>query len=75
VLVFIAPPEVSDLETRLRGRGTDTDDEIEGRLAIARREMEAQAEFDHVIVNDDAERAAAELAALVGSVHEDEEHE
>jgi guanylate kinase len=74
VLVFIAPPEVSDLETRLRGRGTDTDDEIEGRLAIARREMEAQAEFDHVIVNDDAERAAAELAALVGSVHEDEEH-
>ena len=74
VLVFIAPPEVADLEARLRGRGTDTDEEIENRLEIARREMEAQAEFDHVIVNDDAGRAAAELAALVRSAHEDEEH-
>jgi guanylate kinase len=74
VLVFIAPPEVADLEARLRGRGTDTDDEIENRLRIARREMEAKTEFDHVIVNDDAECAAADLAALVGSVHEDEEH-
>jgi guanylate kinase len=74
VLVFIAPPEVADLEARLRGRGTDTDEEIENRLEIARREMEAQAEFDHVIVNDAAERAAAELAVLVGSGTEDEEH-
>ncbi len=74
VLVFIAPPAVSDLEARLRGRGTDSDAEIEHRLGIARREMEAQPEFDHVIMNDDAERAAAELAALVGSAHDDEEH-
>ncbi|HET7170237.1 MAG TPA: guanylate kinase [Gaiellales bacterium] len=74
VLVFIAPPEVADLEARLRGRGTDTEKEIESRLEIARREMEAQAEFDHVIVNDTAERAAAELAALVGPANEDEEH-
>ena len=74
VLVFIAPPEVADLEARLRGRGTDTDEEIENRLEIARREMEAQPEFDHVIVNDAAECAAAELAALVGSTNDDEEH-
>jgi guanylate kinase len=74
VLVFIAPPEVADLEARLRGRGTDTDEEIEHRLAIARREMEAKTEFDKVIVNDDPERAAAEFAGLVRSAHEDEEH-
>jgi guanylate kinase len=74
VLVFIAPPEVADLEARLRGRGTDTDEEIESRLEIARREMEAQPEFDHVIVNDAAERAAAELVALVGPANDDEEH-
>ena len=74
VMVFIAPPTVSDLEARLRGRGTNSDEEIGSRLEIARREMEAQPEFDHVIVNDDAERAAAELAALVGSAHDDEEH-
>jgi len=42
VLVFIAPPAVADLEARLRGRGTDSDAEIEHRLEIARREMEAQ---------------------------------
>ena len=58
VLVFIAPPAVADLEARLRGRGTDSPEEISDRLEIARREMEAQPEFDHVIVNDDAERAA-----------------
>ena len=74
VLVFIAPPAVADLEARLRGRGTDSEKEIESRLEIARREMEAQPEFDHVIVNDDAGRAAAELAALVRSAHRDEEH-
>jgi len=74
VLVFIAPPEAADLEARLRGRGTDTDEEIEDRLKIARREMESQTEFDHVIVNDDAERAAADLAALVRAAHDDEEH-
>ena len=74
VLVFIAPPVVADLEARLRGRGTDSDAEIEHRLGIARREMEAQPEFDHVIVNEDAVRAAAALAALVGSAHDDEEH-
>jgi guanylate kinase len=74
VLVFIAPPAVADLEARLRGRGTDSSEEIEDRLEIARREMDALPEFDHVIVNDEAERAAAELAALVGSTHDDEEH-
>ena len=74
VLVFIAPPAVADLEARLRGRGTDSPEEIDDRLEIARREMEAQPEFDHVIVNDDAERAAGQLVALVGSAHEDEEH-
>jgi guanylate kinase len=74
ILVFIAPPAVADLGARLRGRGTDSDEEIEDRLEIARREMEAQPEFDHVIVNDNAERAAAELADLVSSTHEDEEH-
>jgi guanylate kinase len=74
VLVFIAPPAVADLEARLRGRGTDSPEEIDDRLEIARREMEAQPEFDDVIVNDDAERAAGQLVALVGSAHEDEEH-
>jgi guanylate kinase len=73
VLVFIAPPEMADLGRRLRGRDTDSDEEIEDRMRIARAEMEAKPEFDYVITNDDAGRASAELAALVRSMRQHEE--
>jgi guanylate kinase len=65
VQVFIAPPEPADLRRRLRGRGTDDPDAIEARLETARRELEAQDEFAHVVVNDEIERAAAELERTV----------
>jgi len=67
VLVFVAPPTIADLEQRLRGRGTDPPEQIERRIGIARREMDAQPEFDHTIVNDDVESAADRLAQLVRS--------
>lgn len=65
VLIFIAPPDPEALRTRLRGRGTDTDEAIERRLRTAELELEAQAEFAHVIVNDDVQEATAELETLV----------
>lgn len=65
VLVFVAPPTMAELEARLRGRRQNTEAEVADRLRIAAAEMEAQPEFDHVIVNDDAERAAAELAEVM----------
>ena len=65
VLVFVAPPEPAALRERLEGRGTDSPDQIEGRLRVAEEELRAQSEFRHVIVNDQLERAADELAALV----------
>lgn len=65
VLVFVAPPTMADLEARLRGRRQNTETEVADRLRIAAAEMEAQPEFDHVIVNDDAERAAADLADVM----------
>jgi guanylate kinase len=65
VAVFIAPPDEAALRERLTGRGTDSDAQIERRLATARAELTAQGEFRHVIVNDDRERAADELTALV----------
>ena len=65
VLVFVAPPEPGALRERLEERGTDTPDQIDGRLRVAEEELEAQTEFCHVIVNDRVERAAPELAALV----------
>jgi guanylate kinase len=67
VLVFVAPPTMADLAERLRGRRQNTETEVSDRLRIAAGELEAQSEFDHVIVNDDVDRAAAELAELVRS--------
>jgi len=65
VLVFVAPPTMADLEARLRGRRQNTENEVADRLRIAAAELEAVPEFDHVIVNDDAERAARELADVM----------
>lgn len=66
MLVFIAPPDERSLEERLRGRGTDSEQQIERRLQTARTELAAQAEFEHVIVNGDLAEATDELVELVG---------
>ena len=65
VTVFIAPPSMAELSQRLRGRGTEPDEVIARRLQIAEMEVAAAGEFDHVVVNDDAQRAAAEVAAII----------
>jgi guanylate kinase len=71
VLVFIDPPDFATLERRLRDRDTDSAGEIETRLAIAREQLRTRDEFDHVIVNDDVERATAELLdTLQGELEE-----
>ncbi len=67
VQVFIAPPSLEALRTRLVGRGTDDAEEVGRRLEVAERELEAQPEFAHVVVNDRLEDA---LEQLVGIVHE-----
>lgn len=63
--IFIKPPSLETLRARLEGRGAESSDQIEARLEIARKEMEAEGEFDHVIVNDSIDEAAGELVALV----------
>jgi guanylate kinase len=65
VQVFIAPPDPSDLRRRLEGRGTDDPAAIDRRLRTAEMELEAEGEFDHVVVNDDVERAASKLERIV----------
>ena len=64
--IFLAPPSWEELERRLVGRGTEGPEERERRLATARVEMEAASEFDHVVINDDVDRAVSELAGLIG---------
>jgi guanylate kinase len=65
VQVFIAPPSLDALRARLVGRGTDAPAQIEARLRTAEREVAAQDEFAHVVVNDRLEDAVDELAAIV----------
>eukprot|EP00536_Pseudo-nitzschia_multiseries_P013328 jgi/Psemu1/211248/e_gw1.560.27.1 len=67
--VFIAPPSMDELEKRLRGRGTETEEAIAKRLSNAAKEMEYGAEergnFDRVFVNHDVERTVDEMVAVL----------
>lgn len=65
VLVFIAPPSFEELENRLRGRGTETEEVICKRLAIARQECANMDEFRFIVVNDKVEDAADRLRAII----------
>jgi guanylate kinase len=63
--VFIAPPSPEALRTRLVGRGTDSPEQIGARLEAAERELAAQPEFAHVVVNDRLDEAVEQLVAIV----------
>jgi guanylate kinase len=65
VQVFIAPPSLEALRTRLVGRGTDDAAEVERRLRVAERELAAQPEFGHVVVNDRLDDALRRLTEIV----------
>jgi guanylate kinase len=65
VAVFIAPPSREALRARLVGRGTDSPEQVDARLATAERELEAQPEFRHVVINDRLEDATDELVAII----------
>lgn len=65
VLIFVEPPSMEELERRLRGRGTETEDRIRLRLETAGWELEQRGWFDHAIVNDDLERASSQVAAII----------
>lgn len=63
--VFIMPPSIEELERRLIGRGTDAPEVITKRVAKAGQEIERAPEFDHVVVNDDLQRAIADTCAII----------
>jgi guanylate kinase len=65
VSIFILPPSRAELEHRLRGRGTDSEDVIQRRLRDAAADMTHWDEFDYVVVNDDFDRALDELCEIV----------
>ena len=63
--VFLAPPSWDVLVQRLTGRGTETPEVIERRLTTARKELDAQGEFDTVVVNDDVDAAVETIARIL----------
>lgn len=65
VLVFIEPPTLDDLAARLRGRGTEDAGSLSRRIKAAYEEVRAKAGYDHIVVNDDPDRAAAELVRII----------
>jgi guanylate kinase len=63
--IFVKAPSFEENERRLRERATESEGEIEERLELARRQLEQERCFDHVIENDDLERAVDELEGIV----------
>ncbi|MGB1199315.1 MAG: guanylate kinase [Thalassotalea sp.] len=63
--IFITPPSKQELESRLKGRGQDSDDVIQERMAQAQSECSHYQEFDYIIVNDDFDQALADLVTIV----------
>jgi len=64
ITVFILPPSIAALEARLRGRGKDSEDVIQRRLAAAKGEIAHAPEYDYLIINDQLDQALTELKAV-----------
>jgi guanylate kinase len=65
VTIFILPPSMEELENRLRGRGTETEEKITKRLEQAKAEIKRAGEFEYIITNDDLDKAAGEVLAII----------
>ena len=67
VLIFIAPPSLEELESRLRGRHTETEEAIQKRLASIKLELENSKQFDYQIINDTVDNAVKKLETIICS--------
>lgn len=65
VLIFILPPSVEELERRLRGRGTETEEAIQKRLNTVKSEMENAKFFNYKVINDEVDRAVEEIENII----------
>lgn len=74
-LIFILPPSLPELETRLRGRGTDSAEAIDRRLAMAAEEMRQVSWYDYSVVNRDLEASIDAVIEIVHGVHDGRTHE
>ena len=68
VTIYIIPPSIEELERRLRGRSTESEEKLAARLKRACEEMEEKIHYDHIVVNDDISRAVEEIFSIIGRV-------
>lgn len=69
VLVYVLPPSVAALESRLRGRATETEEKIRERLSRAAEEGEGIEQYDYIVVNDDLDRCGQQLHGILCAAH------
>ena len=67
ITIFLMPPSLEELERRIRGRRTESEDIVHERLDKASREMSLQSKYKHVVYNDDLEKASLEIAEIIKS--------
>lgn len=69
LFIFLAPPSITELEQRLVGRGTETEDVIARRIATAREEVEMMSLYDYVVENDQVQNACDKINAIIVAEH------
>ena len=65
--IFIMPPSMAELERRLRGRGTDSEDAILNRLEIAKNELLRAEEYDYIVLNDELDKAVDDVISIINA--------
>lgn len=65
VMIFVAPPSFVELESRLRGRGTEEEGAVSKRLARAREELAKMRQYDYIVINRTVEQTASEIRAIL----------
>ena len=69
VTIFVLPPSLEVLAQRLKGRGTESEEKIKERLESAKKEVLQAEKFDYIVVNDDLDKAVAEVEAIITAEH------
>ena len=67
LLIFLAPPNIDELEKRLRNRGTETEEKIKARLARAREEFELTDKYDYIVINEVVDKAADDIKLITNA--------
>ena len=69
VFIFLTPPDLAELKSRIVGRGTDADEVIEERMKVAKEEIEMMALYDYAVVNDEVPLAVERIKNIIASEH------